>query len=106
MAITNTAVVDTTSKYIVQSKGIKDETDQIVADGEKLKNGTAKEFKKGTSKIKPLQTFEQKLASISTEDELYGFANRRRVLGINLPEWNQEQVKAIKWRLMEIRKNR
>ena len=40
MAITNTAIVDTTSKYIVQSKGIKDETDQIVADGEKLKNGT------------------------------------------------------------------
>ena len=40
MAITNTAIVDTTSKYIVQSKGIKDETDQIVADGEKLKDGT------------------------------------------------------------------
>ena len=40
MAITNTAVVDTTSKYIVQSKGIGDETDQILADGEKLTNGT------------------------------------------------------------------
>ena len=40
MAITNTAVVDTTSKYIVQSKGIGDETDQILADGEKLENGT------------------------------------------------------------------
>ena len=40
MAITNTAVVDTTSKYIVQSKGIGDETDQILADGEELNNGT------------------------------------------------------------------
>ena len=40
MAITNTAIVDTTSKYIVQSKGIKDETDQIVVDAEKLKSGT------------------------------------------------------------------
>ena len=40
MAITNTAVVDTTSKYIVQSKGIGDETDQILADCEKLKDGT------------------------------------------------------------------
>ena len=40
MAITNTAVVNTTSKYIVQSKGIGDETDQILADGEKLKDGT------------------------------------------------------------------
>ena len=73
---------------------------------EKLKTGSAKEFKKGTSKIKFLQTFESKLASITTEEELYGFGNRRRVLGINLPEWNDEQVRAIKWRLMEIRKNR
>ena len=40
MTITNTAVVDTTSKYIVQSKGSGDETDQILADGEKLKDGT------------------------------------------------------------------
>ena len=39
MAITNTAIVDTASKYIVQSKGIKDETDQIVVDAEKLKDG-------------------------------------------------------------------
>ena len=36
MTIANTKVVDTTSKYIVQSKGIKDETDQIVVDAEKL----------------------------------------------------------------------
>ena len=39
MTITNTKVVDTTSKYIVQSKGIKDEIDQIVVDAEKLKDG-------------------------------------------------------------------
>ena len=40
MTITNTAIVDTASKYIVQSKGIKDETDQIVVDAEKLSSGT------------------------------------------------------------------
>ena len=39
MAITNTAIVDTASKYIVQSKGIKDETDQILVDAEKLTSG-------------------------------------------------------------------
>ena len=39
MTIKNTSVVDTTSKYIVQSKGIKDETDQIVVDAEKLASG-------------------------------------------------------------------
>ena len=36
MTIANTKVVDTTSKYIVQSKGIKDEIDQIIVDAEKL----------------------------------------------------------------------
>ena len=39
MAITNTAIVNTVSKYIVQSKGIKDETDQILVDAEKLTSG-------------------------------------------------------------------
>ena len=39
MAITNTAIVDTTSKYIVQSKGIGNEEDQIVVDAEKLTSG-------------------------------------------------------------------
>ena len=33
MAITTTSIVDTDLKYIVQSKGIKDETDQIVVRG-------------------------------------------------------------------------
>ena len=40
MAISNTKVVDTTSKYIVKSTGIKNETDQIIVDAEKLKDGT------------------------------------------------------------------
>ena len=40
MTITNTAVVDTTSKYIVKSIGIKDETDQVMVNGEKLESGT------------------------------------------------------------------
>ena len=37
MTIANTKVVDSTSKYIVQSKGIGSEIDQIVVDAEKLK---------------------------------------------------------------------
>ncbi len=35
----NTEVVDTTSKYIVKSTGIGSETDQIMADAEKLASG-------------------------------------------------------------------
>ena len=40
MAITNTAIVDTTSKYIVQSKGVGNETDQIMVNAEKLTGAT------------------------------------------------------------------
>ena len=42
MAISNTSVVDTTSKYIVKSTGIGSETDQIIVDAEKLTDGTNK----------------------------------------------------------------
>ena len=42
MTISNTAVVNTTLKYIVKSTGIKNETDQIIVDAEKLKDGTNK----------------------------------------------------------------
>ena len=40
MTIKNTSVVDTTSKYIVKSTGIKNETDQVMVNCEKLKSGT------------------------------------------------------------------
>ena len=40
MTIANTMVVDTTSKYVVQSKGVGSETDQIVVDAENLTSGT------------------------------------------------------------------
>ena len=39
MTIANTKVVDSTSKYIVQSKGIGSEIDQIVVDAEELASG-------------------------------------------------------------------
>ena len=42
MTIKNTSVVDNTSKYIVQSKGIGSETDQIMVDAEELTSGTNK----------------------------------------------------------------
>ena len=40
MSITNVAVVDTTSKYIVKSKGIGSETNQVMVDAETLTDGT------------------------------------------------------------------
>jgi hypothetical protein len=39
MTIANTKVVDSTSKYIVKSKGIGSEIDQIMVDAEELASG-------------------------------------------------------------------
>ena len=39
MTITNTTVVDTNSKTIIKSIGIKDEVDQIMIDAEELTDG-------------------------------------------------------------------
>ena len=40
MAISNTTVVDSTSKYIVKSTGIKNEIDQVIVTAENLTGGT------------------------------------------------------------------
>ena len=42
MTIANTKIVDNTSKYIVQSKGVGSETDQVMVDTENLINGNNK----------------------------------------------------------------
>ena len=39
MTIANTTVVDSTSKYIVRSKGIGNEVEQVLVDAEKLSSG-------------------------------------------------------------------
>ena len=42
MTISNTSVVNTTSKYIVQSKGVGSETDQVMVNTENLISGNNK----------------------------------------------------------------
>ena len=42
MTIANTKIVDNTSKYIVQSKGVGSETDQVMVDTENLISGNNK----------------------------------------------------------------
>ena len=42
MTIANTKVVDSTSKYIVQSKGVGSETDQVMVNTENLISGNNK----------------------------------------------------------------
>ena len=41
------------------------------------------------------RSFLEKLNSISCLEELYGFANRRKVLGVDLPKWTEEERRLI-----------
>lgn len=59
-------------------------------------------YPKGHFNINPCRTFEEKVASCSTLDELNGFANRRRVLGIELPKWTEEERRLILARKYEL----
>lgn len=47
-------------------------------------------------------TFEQKLKSITSLEELYGFANRRKVLQVDLPAWTDEERAMILQRKYEL----
>ena len=71
MTIANTKVVDTTLKYIVRSKGIKDEEDQIIVDAEKLTSGN------NQSKVSLIECYyliegtgELKISASSEENDL------------------------------------
>lgn len=48
------------------------------------------------------ETFSEKLQSISCLEELYGFANRRKVLGVDLPKWTEEERRMILARKYEL----
>lgn len=52
------------------------------------------------------KTIEQKLAGIHSLDELNGFANRSRVLGVELPRWTDVEREAILRRKFELENGR
>lgn len=64
----------------------------------------------GTSLLKDVRVsrLSRKLASIHCIDELYGFANRRKVLGIYddsiIPKWTDDEVALIVERKFELQK--
>jgi len=47
---------------------------------------------------------EDKLKTIHSLEELYGFANRRKVLGVDLPKWTEEERRLILARKYELEK--
>jgi len=70
----------------------------------KIDSGEARIVPRGTNKFSRLRSFESKLASITDLDELRGFWDRSKVLGLKLPNWSDEQKQAIKFRAMQIKK--
>ena len=61
---------------------------------------------KGTFKINPCRSFEDKVASIDDLGVLQGFANRRRVLGVDLPKWTEYERQVILARKYELEKKK
>jgi hypothetical protein len=74
----------------------------------RLDNGAAKIYPRGTFKITPCLTLAEKLQSIRSLDELYGFANRRKVTGCTddeiMPKWTEQERRLILARKYELEK--
>jgi hypothetical protein len=74
----------------------------------RLDTGAAKIYPRGTFKITPCVTIAEKLQSIRSLDELYGFANRRKVTGCIddkiMPKWNEQERRLILARKYELEK--
>ena len=71
---------------------------------EMIRTGEARIVPHGTNKYNRLQSFESKLASITDLDELRGFWDHSKVLGVKLPSWTDKQKQAMKFRAMQIKR--
>ena len=65
----------------------------------RIEAGTARVFPHGHFDVQPKRTLREKLEAIHNIEELEGFANRRRVTGVDLPKWTQDEIEQIKERL-------
>lgn len=72
---------------------------------DRIAAGTAKVHPHGTFKARRGLTLQDKLQSVTTLEELEGFANRRKY-GAQVEPWTDEERKEILWRKMELQKAR
>ena len=72
---------------------------------ERIAAGTAKVYPHGTFKVRRGLTLADKLQSVTTLEELEGFANRRKY-GAQVEPWTEQERKEILWRKMELQKAR
>ena len=71
----------------------------------RIDKGTATVHPHGTFKVRRGVTLADKLQSVTTLEELEGFANRRKY-GAQVEPWADEERREILWRKMELEKKR
>ena len=72
---------------------------------DRIAAGTAKVHPHGHFNVTRNVTLQDKLQSVTTLEELEGFANRRKY-GAQVEPWTEEERKEILWRKMELQKAR
>lgn len=72
---------------------------------DRIEAGTAKVHPHGTFQARRGLTLADKLQSVTTLEELEGFANRRKY-GAQVKPWTEQERKEILWRKMELQKAR
>ena len=72
---------------------------------DRIAAGTATVHPHGTFKVRRGLTLTDKLQSVTTLEELEGFANRRKY-GAQVEPWTDGERKEILWRKMELQKAR
>ena len=71
----------------------------------RITEGSARVHPHGTFKVRRGATLADKLQSVTTLEELEGFANRRKY-GAQVEPWTDEERKEILWRKMELENKR
>jgi hypothetical protein len=72
---------------------------------DRIAAGSAKVYPHGTFKARRGLTLADKLQSVTTLEELEGFANRRKY-GAQVEPWTDEERKEILWRKTELTNRR
>ena len=72
---------------------------------DRIAAGTAKVYPHGTFKARRGLTLHDKLQSVTTVEELEGFANRRKY-GAQVEPWTEEERKEKLWRKTELTNKR
>ena len=72
---------------------------------DRIAAGTAQVYPQGTFKVQRGLTLQDKLQSVTTLEEVEGFANRRKY-GAQVEPWTEQERQEILWRKTELTNKR